>query len=170
MKRRCLTSAVLLALALHAAPAGAEPDAAFKQQLLDRRARAVQQVIRKALDGRYLLDEVKTHISIGDASYWFFVIGWALLAFGAARLGVALVWPAPGVALVVVPPLVVCIACFVLARGMSGLADAAMQRVFSQFWHEHQRSLRHALKTAHRDAREASGRMSLTEARRGAAH
>jgi uncharacterized protein (DUF2235 family) len=143
-----------------------DSDHAFKQMLLDRRAEAVQHVIRKALNGRYLLDEVTTNIAIGEMSYWFFVIAWALFAMGAVNMARALIWPAAGVTLVALAPLLVCVACILLAQTLARAADRTMSRVFSRFWHQHQREIRHTLKATHRLARETSSRIRLSEMRR----
>jgi uncharacterized protein (DUF2235 family) len=137
-----------------------------KDQILTSRAEAVQHVLQQAFGGRYLLDAVKTQISIGDGAYWFFVIAWGVLAAALVQLGASLVRAGRSDWVEVVPELSVAGACFLIARGLTGFAGNAMSEFFSQFWQEHQRELRHALKNAHRQARESSSRLDLSDVRK----
>src|SRR5690606_25701963 len=115
--------------------------------------------------GRYLLDSVRMQVGIGDASYWFFVIAWAMLLFGALRLAGAwldegaFVFESGG------PAVLVAVTCFLLARALGALADHAMDEAFSEFWLEHQQELRIGIRTAHEHARENRSRIDLAALR-----
>jgi hypothetical protein len=143
-----------------------DPAYRAKQLVLDRRAEAIQRVIREALDGRYLLDAVRTHINIGDGSYWFFVIGWIPAVLGTVRLLAALVRPDPRAVETGLPLLGMAAACFALASLFSRHADHAMSEHFSEFWQRHQKELEQALQTAQSAARQESERLRLSDLRR----
>lgn len=143
-----------------------DPARAFKEQVIGRRAEAVERLIQRALGGRYLLDSVRMHVAIGDASYWFFAIAWAMLLFGTIRIGAAQFgWGSQAFAYGG-PPLIVSAACFLLARALGALADHAMSETFSEFWLKHQQELRVGIRTAHEHARESSARVDLTALRK----
>jgi hypothetical protein len=126
-----------------------DAERASKEYLLHRRADAVETVIRRALHEHDLLEEVRTPVAIGSASYWCFIVAWIFLAI--AIVGVLSggfqqpwsrwAWAIAGAGL-----------AFVSARILAGLADGAMSDAFSQFWQENQKRLRAALKQARKEA------------------
>ncbi len=138
-----------------------DPNHALKEQVIGRRAEAVERLIQRALGGRYLLDSVRSQVAIGDASYWFFVIAWALLLVGGLRVLIGQVGPDPVTFATGGPAIVVAAACFLLARALGALADHAMSETFSEFWLQHQKELRNGIRTAHEHARESSTRVDL---------
>jgi uncharacterized protein (DUF2235 family) len=133
---------------------------AAKQQILERRAAAVQTVIRQAFAGpahlpSYLLDAVSGAMGVGELSYWIFIGAWASLAGLALALAREAIrhrhlewhwW--------ILAPLAASAVLFVTAWGASRLADSLISDRFSQFWHPHQPELRSALKQAHKEARD----------------
>jgi uncharacterized protein (DUF2235 family) len=138
-----------------------DPTAKLKEQVLGRRAETVERLLQRALGGRYLLDNVRMQVAIGDASYWFFAIAWAMLVIGGLRfLAAEIGWSnrefASGGAAILVS-----VACFLLARALGALADHAMSETFSEFWLQHQKDLRIGIRTAHEHARESSARVDL---------
>jgi uncharacterized protein (DUF2235 family) len=140
-----------------------DPAHRTKQLILERRAEAIQRVLRRALDGHYLLDAVRTHIHLGDGSYWFFVIGWIPFLLGMARLLASLVLPDAQAVRTGLPLLAMAALCFGLASLFSRRADHAMSESFSEFWQRHQKDLREALQTAHSVARQESERIKLSD-------
>ncbi len=142
----------------------ADPDYAIKEKVLGRRAEVIERLLRRALDGRYLLDGVRTHVSIGEGSYWFFCIAWFLLGVGVLQL----LWPDGADVRVAGPVIAVSMICFLLARALGAFADHAMSEAFSEFWQHHQKDLRHGLRTAHEHARENSSQLDLGRLRRRA--
>jgi uncharacterized protein (DUF2235 family) len=137
-----------------------------RERILGRRADAVEKVLQQALSSGYLLDRVRMHLQLGDASYWFMVIAWLLVSVGTLRLAAALVWPSPGTLQVAVPFVFAGVVCLLCARLLSNSANHAMLEVFSQFWQQHQKHLRHTLKTAHQQARASSERLDVSAIRR----
>jgi uncharacterized protein (DUF2235 family) len=142
-----------------------DPRRVERERILGRRAEAVQTVLQQALSSGYLLDRVRTHASIGDGSYWFMVIAWGMVLLGALRLAGALVWPDDKALSVAGPLLAVGLVCLLCARFLGNYADHAMTEVFSQFWQQHQKHLRHTLKTAHEQARQSSERVNMSAIR-----
>jgi uncharacterized protein (DUF2235 family) len=143
-----------------------DPQRGERERILGRRAEAIQAVLQRALSEGYLLDRVRTHMDLADASYWFMVVAWLLVAIGGARLLVDAMWPYPAAARVAGALIAVGLLFLLGARLLGAYANLAMSRVFSQFWQQHQKHLRHTLKTAHAKARESSERTDLSAVRR----
>ena len=142
-----------------------DPTRTLKELVLGRRADTVQRLIQRALGGRYLLDNVRMQVAIGEASYWFFVIAWAMFAFGGVRLVAGRLAFGAWELVAGGPALMVAAACFLLARALGALADHAMSETFSEFWLKHQQELRVGIRTAHEHARENSSRIDLSALR-----
>ena len=143
-----------------------DPQRGERERILGRRAEAIQAVLQRALSEGYLLDRVRTHMDLADAWYWFMVVAWLLVAIGGARLLVDAIWPYPAAARVAGALVAVGLLFLLGARLLGAYANLAMSRVFSQFWQQHQKHLRHTLKTAHAKARESSERTDLSAVRR----
>jgi uncharacterized protein (DUF2235 family) len=143
-----------------------DPRRAERERILGRRAEAVQTVLQRALSEGYLLDRVETHVTLADTSYWFMVLAWLLVALGAVRLAVGVIRPDPTAGRIAGAMVVVGLICLLCARLLGGYANRAMTRVFSQFWQQHQKHLRHILKTAHELARQNSERVDVSAIRR----
>lgn len=143
-----------------------DPRHAERERMLGRRAEAVQAVLQQALADTYLLDKARTHVSLGDGSYWLMVIAWLMVALGGLRMAVAVVWPDPGTFTVAGALVAAGLVCLFCARLLGGYADHAMTEIFSEFWQQHQKHLRHTLKTAHEQARESSARVAMASMRR----
>jgi uncharacterized protein (DUF2235 family) len=138
------------------------PLAKDRERIVGRRAEAVQNVLQQALSEGYLLDRVRTHVNLGDGSYWFMVIACILVALGITRAVASQFRPDAEVLGGAGPFVAVGLVCLLLARLLSGYANHAMQEVFSQFWQQHQKDLRHTLKVAHMLARQSSERLDLS--------
>jgi uncharacterized protein (DUF2235 family) len=122
-------------------------DRARKERMLQHRAALVQDVMRQACSARYLLDEVRRPMALGGVAYWSFVLAWVCLAAAVGGLIAGRLWHdgwwrwgwkaavASG-------------AVFLLASGLTAIANAAMSDTFSRFWQRHQKQLRAALKQA----------------------
>ena len=148
-------------------PADADdPRRGERERILGRRAEAIQGVLQQALSEGYLLDRVRTHMGWADASYWFMVVAWLLTVLGGARVVAGMVWPDLTEARIGGAVVAVGLFFLLCARLLGGYANLVMSRVFSQFWQQHQKHLRHTLKTAHAKARESSERADLSAFRR----
>jgi uncharacterized protein (DUF2235 family) len=143
-----------------------DPLRSERERILGRRAEAVQAVLQQALAPGYLLDKVRMHVQIGDGAYWFMVIAWLLVVLGMLRVFATLVWPDPQALRVSGAVIAAGLTCLLCARLLTSIADHTMVGVFSQFWQQHQKDLRHTLKTAHRVARESSERLDMSFLRR----
>jgi hypothetical protein len=143
-----------------------DPRWAERERILGRRAEAVQAVLEQALSGGYLLDRVRTHVSIGDGSYWFMVIAWLMVVLGALRVAGGLIRSDDTALPTAVALVAVGLVCLLCARFLGTYADYAMTAVFSQFWQQHQKHLRHTLKTAHEQARQSSAGVDMSVLRR----
>ncbi len=151
-----------------------------------RRAEAVQRVIRQAHAGReHLLADVRSAIGVAELSYWLFIVSWLglLIAAVSATMGVAAptlggvlksvahlvkalltldlgeLWRTLG-ALWLSPrrlTLFAAVVGFGLAWFLSRRADARMADTFSRFWHRQQPKLREALKQARKEAAATTG-------------
>lgn len=138
-----------------------------RERILGRRAEAVQAVLQQALADTYLLDKARTHVVLGDGSYWLMVIAWLMVALGGLQLAASAARPDPGTFTVAGALIAVGLVCLLCARFLGGYADHAMTEIFSEFWQQHQQHLRHTLKTAHEQARESSARVGMSSMRRG---
>ena len=143
-----------------------DPRRAERERILGRRAEAVQAVLQQALAGTYLLDRARMHVSLGDSSYWFMVIACLMVALGGVRMAAAIAWPDPTAYSVAGALAAVGLMCLLCARLLGGYADHAMTETFSEFWQQHQKHLRHTLKTAHEQARLSSARVDMSAVRR----
>jgi uncharacterized protein (DUF2235 family) len=142
-----------------------DPSYAERERIVGRRAEAVEHVLRAALGGAYLLDRVRRHLQLGEGAYWFMLIAWVLVAVGALGLGTALLGSGGATPAGALPFVAVGAICLLCARILGGCANHAMTEVFSQFWQQHQKDLRHTLKTAHQQARQSSERIDMTALR-----
>jgi hypothetical protein len=123
------------------------PESERKTRILQHRAAAIEQVMRKALpDGRYLLDDVRFELRLGDDSYWLFMASW--LAVGICVVSAFAGLPGLSWAFGFGA-----IAGFFGAWRLAGRVDAAMSDKFSEFWHRNRPELRQGLKDAHAAAR-----------------
>jgi uncharacterized protein (DUF2235 family) len=139
-----------------------DPRRMERERTLGRRAEAVQAVVQQALSDTYLLDRVRTHVGMADGSYWFMLIAWLMVLLGALRAIGALI-QSDGRAFTAAAALVAAgLTCALCARILGRYADYAMTEVFSQFWQQHQKHLRHTLKTAHEQARQSSERVGMS--------
>ncbi len=142
-----------------------DPRRVERERVLGRRAEAIQTVLQRALGEGYLLDRVETHMGLADASYWFMVVAWLLVALGAGRIAGATIWPDAVAARMAAAMVVAGLICLLFARLLGSYANHAMAEVFSQFWQQHQKHLRLTLKTAHEQARQSSERVDLSALR-----
>jgi uncharacterized protein (DUF2235 family) len=131
-----------------------DPDWAAKERVLAQRTQALEDAMRAALGERpYLLDGVRSLLRMGDESYWAFMVAGALLAVGLAGLALAWIALPPALRWWNAGPLAIAVVLFFASWRFSNGVDAALSDVFSEFWQQHQRNLRAALKQAHADAR-----------------
>jgi uncharacterized protein (DUF2235 family) len=144
----------------------ADPLKFERDRILGRRAEAIQTVLQDALSGGYLLDKVRHQVQIGDAAYWFTLIAWMLVGLGSLRIVAATLWPDQSALVTAAPFVVVGLVCLACARLLGTAAQHAMSATFSQFWQQHQKHLRHTLKTAHQHARQSSERLDMSLLRR----
>ena len=142
-----------------------DPRRVERERVLGRRAEAVQTVLQRALGEGYLLDRVETHMGLADASYWFMVVAWLLVALGTVRIAGETIWPDAVAARMAGAIVVAGLICLLFARLLGSYANHAMAEVFSQFWQQHQKHLRLTLKTAHEQARQSSERVDLSTLR-----
>lgn len=73
-----------------------DPRHTERERILGRRAEAVQAVLQQALADTYLLDKARTHVTLGDGSYWLMVIAWLMVALGGLQLAASAARPDPG--------------------------------------------------------------------------
>lgn len=144
-----------------------DPDLDAKEAILRKRADALQKTMQKALNGRYLIQDVEREIAIGDASYWSFMIAWlcffiAAVAAGSKLLGADLAWRSW-----IVPPALMGVIGFLVAWRVSLFVDDRMDDTFSEFWQKHQSELRDALKQVAAEARRQPDSGGLRVARIG---
>ena len=125
---------------------------------MQSRADAVEKVLHhSSLTAPDLLAGVSPQIKLGLASYWAFILSWALLLAGVVGLTVdAIQTPTMTLQAWVLSPwqviLLLALGGFVVAWYLSRRADRGMSNVFSHFWHQHQAKLRQALKQARAEA------------------
>ena len=143
-----------------------DPQRSERERILGRRAEAIQTVLQRALSEGYLLDRVRTHMDLADLSYWLMVMAWLLVVLGGVRILGGVIWPDLTAARIAGATIAVGLFFLLCARLLGAYANLAMSRVFSQFWQQHQKHLRHTLKTAHAKARESSERVDMSALRR----